>query len=227
MKITYLGQAGLRFETGKKTILIDPYLSDSVAESQPQNARRQPLDKRFLQCKPDMIVITHAHGDHYDKETLCHFLSDISDILVLSPYSVWTDIRKFGGKRNRYVMFNNGTEWTEDDIRFRAVKAEHSDIHAVGVIITAEEKNYYVTGDTLYNETVFESLPKIRFEAVFLPVNGQGNNMNFADAERFASRLRTRYVVPMHIGMFDDITADDWKCEHKRVPQIYREINLP
>lgn len=30
MKITWLGQAGLLFETGETTILVDPYLSNSV-----------------------------------------------------------------------------------------------------------------------------------------------------------------------------------------------------
>ena len=37
MKITWLGQAGLLFETNGKTILIDPYLSDSVAQIEPHN----------------------------------------------------------------------------------------------------------------------------------------------------------------------------------------------
>ena len=32
MKITWLGQAGLLFEIEDKTIVIDPYLSDSVAK---------------------------------------------------------------------------------------------------------------------------------------------------------------------------------------------------
>lgn len=226
MKITYLGQAGLCFESGGKTILVDPYLSNSVAQSQPQNVRRQPIDDRFLKIRPDIVVITHVHGDHYDKETLRHYLSDTSEILVLASFGAWMDVRRFGGDKNRYVMFNNGTEWMEGEIRFRAVKAEHSDIYAIGVVISAEDKNYYVTGDTLYNKAVFESLPQAEYEAVFLPVNGQGNNMNFTDAERFAARIQAKRVVPLHIGMFDDMTADAWRCENKRIPQIYREIDI-
>lgn len=226
MKITYLGQAGLLFETGGKVVLVDPYLSDSVAKTQPENARRQPIDERFLRLKPDVIVITHAHGDHYDKETLRHYLCDTGKMTVLSPYSVWTDVRKFGGSDVNYVLFDVDTAWTEGDVLFRAVKAEHSDAYAVGVIVSAEGKHYYVTGDTLYSERVFDSLPDVDFEAVFLPVNGRGNNMNFADAARFAARTKARYAVPLHIGMFDALTADGWACENKRIPQIYREIEL-
>ena len=38
MKITWLGQAGLLFETEKLTIMIDPYLSNSVEKINPMFA---------------------------------------------------------------------------------------------------------------------------------------------------------------------------------------------
>ena len=226
MKITWLGQAGLLFETCDKKIIIDPYLSDSVAKVQPQNYRRIPVDERFLQIKPDIIVLTHNHMDHTDKETLCHYLCENSKVLVFSPYSAWQEVRKFGGLKNNYVLFNNGTSWTENDIVFRAVKAEHSDEFAIGVIITAEGRNYYVTGDTLYNEKVFDSLPNEDVFAVFLPINGAGNNMNKTDAVRFSDRVKAKHTVPVHFGMFDDINAADFICKNKVIPKIYKEIIL-
>ncbi len=225
MKIIYLGQAGLLFETDNKIILIDPYLSDSVAKIQPNNYRRVPVDARFLELKPDIIVCTHNHADHMDKETLGRYLSENSEILVLAPYSAWKEIREFGGLKNNYVMFNVGTEWTEDNVSFQAVKAEHSDPYAIGVILSSEGENYYVTGDTLYNQEIFESLPKRSFEMVFLPINGKGNNMNCADAQRFMRKLEAKYAVPVHIGMFDEMTADDFQYEGKIIPKIYKEIN--
>ena len=226
MKITYLGQAGLLFETGGKMIIIDPYLSDSVAKIEPQNIRRTPIDERFLQINPDVIVVTHNHADHLNKETLCHYLTAESKTLVFAPCSAWKELRKFGGLRNNYICFNTGTTWTDGDTVFRAVKAEHSDEYAIGVIISAEDKNYYITGDTLYNERVFESLPDIKIDAVFLPVNGVGNNMNFADAKRFAQRINANRVVPIHIGTFDNLSAKDWDCENKVIPSLYKGINL-
>ena len=225
MKITYLGQAGLMFETNDKTIMIDPYLSNSVTKYEPKNDRRVAVDERFLSVKPSVIVITHNHLDHLDKETLCYYLKEDSNILVLAPKSSWQEIRKFGGNNN-YVFFNNGTTWTEEFATFRAVKAEHSDEYAIGVIITINGKNYYVTGDTLYSESVFDSLPKTPFECVFLPVNGVGNNMNFNDAKKFAERLNAKFVVPIHTGMFDDLKAEKLQIENKIIPVIYKEIVL-
>ena len=223
MKITWLGQAGLMLETGGKTILIDPYLSDNVKNFEPKNYRRVPVDERFLAIKPDVIVITHNHLDHLDKETLKYYLTDEASCLVLCPNGGWQEVRKFGGKSN-YVLFNTGTTWTEGGIVFRAVKAEHSDPFAIGVIITAEGKNYYITGDTLYNEQVFASLPNMPLEAVFLPINGVGNNMNATDAATFAARINAKYTVPFHVGLFDSIDPDTFTASNKIVPKIYHQI---
>lgn len=223
MKITWLGQAGLLMETGGKIILIDPYLSDNVKNFEPQNYRRVPVEERFLQIKPDVIVITHNHLDHLDKETLKHYLTEETSCLVLVPNGGWQEVRKFGGGSN-YVLFNSGTVWTEDTVRFTAVKAEHSDPCAIGVIISAEEKNYYITGDTLYNESVFASLPELPLEAVFLPINGLGNNMNATDAAIFAKRTGAKYAVPIHVGLFDTIDPNCFAFDNKIVPEIYREI---
>lgn len=225
MKITWLGQAGLLFETAGKTIVVDPYLSDNVRNFEPKNYRRVPVDESFLNIKPDVIVITHNHLDHLDKETLKYYLTENASCLVLAPNGAWQELRKFGGNSN-YVLFNNGTTWTEDDVIFRAVKAEHSDPYSIGVIISAEDKNYYITGDTLYSEQVFDSLPDMEFEAVFLPINGVGNNMNMTDAAMFAKRIKAKYTVPFHIEMFDYMSADNFVCKNKIVAKIYNVITF-
>ena len=226
MQITFLGQAGLLFETNGKKILIDPYLSDSVEKINPLNYRRIPVDPRFLAIKPDVIVVTHNHLDHLDKETLSHYLFEDSEVLVLAPEGSWQALRAFGGHKNNYVLFNGGTTWSEDFAAFRAVRAEHSDPNAIGVILTIEGKNCYVTGDTLYSERVFESLPKMPIDMLFLPVNGVGNNMNRADARRFAQRVGAKINVPIHIGMFDEIRPEDASLPNSKRLPIYVGVTV-
>ena len=145
-------------------------------------------------------------------------------MLVLAPGSVWSEVRKLGGKNN-YVLFNRHTVWTENGIRFTAVKAEHSDPTPIGVIIDDGERKYYITGDTLYNEEIFADIPHDIY-ALFLPVNGVGNNMNMVDAAAFAQRVGAEKVVPIHVGMFDEQKADDFACQNKIIPEIYKEIKL-
>ena len=224
MKIIWLGQAGLLFIKNGFKIMIDPYLSDSVEKINPASFRRQAVDESLFEIKPDVMIFTHNHLDHYDPETVCRFISADTNIVVLSPASVWQEVRKIGGNNN-YIQFNRHTVWTENGIKFTAVKAEHSDISAIGVIIDDGDKKYYVTGDTLYNEEIFGDIPNDIY-AVFLPVNGVGNNMNMTDAARFAKRINAERTVPMHIGMFDEITADEFDCENKIIANIYEEIKL-
>ena len=70
MKITYLGQAGFLFEKDGFKIMIDPYLSNSVEAINPKNYRRVAVDESLFNIKPDVMVFTHNHLDHYDKETV-------------------------------------------------------------------------------------------------------------------------------------------------------------
>ena len=224
MKVIWLGQAGLLMETEDVRILIDPYLSDSVAAINPKNKRRVAVEEKFLGIRPDVLICTHNHLDHTDPETLKHYLDCDGGITVLAPEAAWQEVRKFGHDHN-YVRFNRHTQWSYGSVRFTAVKAEHSDPHPIGVIIEAEGKVLYVTGDTLYNTEIFADLPK-GIDVVFLPVNGVGNNMNMADAKRFCERIGAKKAVPMHCGLFDSIDMRQFEYEPKVVPVVYEEIAL-
>lgn len=224
MKITYLGQGGLLFEGCGIKIMLDPYFSDSVGKTQPQKRRRVPMDPLFWEVHPDILIFTHNHLDHYDPETAEKLITHQTNITVLAPTSVWHEVRKLGGNNN-YVLFDRRTQWTEGGIRFTAVRAAHSDPYAIGILLDDGEKTYYVTGDTLYNTEIFADLPN-NIDVVFLPVNGVGNNMNMTDAARFAKDIGARKVVPIHIGMLDNLSAEDFACKNKVIPEIYKEIIL-
>lgn len=223
-KVTYIGQAGLLFEKDGVVVMIDPYLSDYVEKVEPRNFRRQPVDESLFDIKPDIMIFTHDHIDHYDPETAPRFITKDSRVTVLGPSSVMK-IARIRDSENNFVQFNAGTTWTEKGFKFTAVPAEHSDPFAVGVIIDDGERKYYVTGDTLYSERIFPLLPKDIF-AIFLPVNGKGNNMNMTDAADFARRVGAKHVVPIHVGMFDEIDPRGFECENRVIPEIYKEIKF-
>ena len=224
MKITYLGQAGLLLESKGLRIMVDPYLSNSVVKVNPANYRRQPIDEGFFSLRPDVMLFTHDHLDHYDPETAERFLQTYTSMTVLAPGTAWDKARQCGNGNN-YVLFNRHTRWTEGHLRFTAVKASHSDPFAIGVIVEDGEKTYYITGDTLYNSEIFADIPK-NIDVLFLPVNGVGNNMNFTDAAAFAEKIGAKIPVPFHVGMFDELSAADWNFEPKVIPTIYKEIEL-
>lgn len=227
MKITWLGQAGLLFEKNGKTVMVDPYLSDSVVKVNPLNYRRVPVKESLFDITPDVMIFTHDHLDHYDPETAPRFFAKTDkQMLVLCPASVWQKARTHGGGHN-YVQFDRMTEWTAYGMRFSAVHAEHSDPCAIGVVIEDRDtgKTYYITGDTLYNKKVFADLPD-GLDVIFLPVNGVGNNMNATDAARFFKASGAKMAVPLHVGMFDENTPDIFEAQPRVLPEIYKEIKL-
>lgn len=224
MKITYLGQAGYFFESSGCKIMIDPYLSNSVVKVNPKNYRRYPVEEWAFSLKPDVMIFTHDHLDHYDPETVPHFITPQSNITVLAPRSVFDKVRLLGGSNN-YVLFDAGTQWTQTGITFTAVTAKHSDPHAIGVILNNGQRKYYHTGDTLYSEEIFKELPEDIY-TLFLPVNGVGNNMNMDDAARFAQKVGAQKIVPMHTGLFDSLNATDFSLSNKVIGVPFKTLQL-
>lgn len=227
MKFTWLGQAGILLERDGACILIDPYLSDCIGQKDPTRHRRIPISEECFDITPDVMIFTHDHIDHYDPESAPRFLQRTEKAMsVLAPMAVWPKARAFGGPHN-YVQFNRYTEWTERDLRFKAVKAEHSDPHPIGVIIEdlLDGRTYYITGDTLYNGAIFDDITG-QIDFLFLPINGAGNNMNAVDAARFATRINAKTAIPIHFGMYDDLDPTCFSYPSVIIPKPYKSILL-
>ena len=224
MQITWLGQAGFLVEAGEISIVIDPYLSNSIGEKNPQKNRKTPIHPQFLKIKPNVICVTHNHIDHLDKQSLNLLLSDNTGALLLSPFSCWGELRLYEG--HNAVLFDEETEWTVGGVNLKAVKAVHSDEKAIGVLIKADGKTAYFTGDTLYSEKVIRAVGNEKIDAVFVPINGKGNNMNAVDAARFVKVIKAKRAFPMHYGMFDEINPKIFVCENATVMQVYEPFEL-
>ena len=229
MKVTWLTQAGLYFENERIKILVDPYLSNSVGERNPKKNRRIAVDERFFDVKPDVIIVTHNHLDHLDPDTLGKFLTpDADPITVLAPESAFNRLLDFGGDHN-YVLLAPHSVWSEKGVTFYAVHAEHSDRSAVGFIIDDGNETFYVSGDTLYNYDVIDDVLDLVEDGVsyaFLPINGVGNNMNAQDAADFAYEIGARCAVPLHYGLFDNISPDTFDFDDKLLLETFKEIKL-
>ena len=229
MKVTWLTQAGLLFETDKIKIMVDPYLSDSVGKKNPKKHRRIEVEERFFDSAPDIVIITHDHLDHLDPETLDRLIGEAKKPLtVISPENAYLRLREYGGEHN-YVLLAPHSVWSERGVTIYAVKAEHSDRTAAGYIIDDGEKTYYVSGDTLYNYDVIDDVLELVDSGVdyaFLPINGVGNNMNAKDAADFAYEIGARCAVPVHWGLFDSLDPAEFDFEDSLILTPWQETAL-
>lgn len=229
MKVTWLTQAGLLFESDKITVLVDPYLTDALGEECEEKRRRMPVREEYFDVCPDVILITHSHRDHLDPGTLAHYLgADRAPVTVLAPRLSYEKLRELGGPHN-YVQLDPHSVWSECGVTFYSVSAAHSDRTACGFIIDDGDKTYYVSGDTLYNFDVIDDVLDLAPSGVdyaFLPINGKGNNMNARDAADFAYEIGANAAVPLHYGLFDDIDPADFDFEDARVLAPYEATEL-
>lgn len=229
MRVTWLTQAGLLFENESLKIMVDPYLSDSVGEKDPKKKRKVPVDERFFDVYPDVVLITHAHFDHLDPQTLLRVLSGTKKtVTILAGASAYAKLLTLGLEHN-IVLLAPHSVYSIGGITFYSVKAEHSDRDAVGFILDDGEKTYYVSGDTLYNFDVIDDCLDLVEDGVdyaFLPINGVGNNMNAKDAADFAYEIGAKVAIPIHYGLFDNIDPEEFDFDDRQILAPYEEVEL-
>ena len=207
MKITWLGQLGLLIEGKTSTVMVDPYLTDSLFERVGERCRRLvPPDEKYLDVHPDMLLLTHDHSDHLDVPSLRRVLDTDKRVDVLCSANAWKKARSEVGGGHNYISVPPGTEWSREDCHVRAVSAVHSDETAVGYLLHMDGVAVYISGDTLYDERIVREINE-SIDVMFVVMNGVGNNMNYIDAVRMAQKIAPKLVIPVHWGLFEAMSA--------------------
>lgn len=194
MKIKFLGQSGYIIKTEKTEIIIDPYLSDSVnrVAGRPR-ILPVPINPKDIKC--GAVICTHNHLDHLDPDTV----KDINNgQFFITTNEGKTELEKLG-KTNTAVL-NTDESIVVGDIELTAVFADHT-VEAFGLIVKSENKILYFSGDTLYNEKLFE-IAEYKPDITFICINGRLGNMNVEEALVVAEKIGAKINIPNHYDMF-------------------------
>lgn len=229
MKVTWLTHAGLLFENDGISILVDPYLSDSLGDKDPSKKRRIPVEEKYLGISPDVILITHSHPDHLDRATLDRYLRGAEKtVTVMANATAYGELTKIGYDHN-LVLLAPHSVYSVGGVTFYAVKAEHTERDAVGFIIDDADKTYYVSGDTLYNFDVIDDCLDLVEDGVdyaFLPISGTHNNMNPKDASDFAYEIGAKAAIPTHYGLFDEVDPEEFDFDDRVIIKPFEPTEL-
>ena len=195
MKIRFLGQSGYLLKSGNTEIIIDPYLSDSVnrVAGRPRTLPI-PINPKDIRC--DAVICTHNHLDHLDPDT-------VSEIQP-NQYFITTnegveELKKLG--RKNAAALNVGDSINVGNFNITAVFADHT-VEAFGLIIKAENKTLYFSGDTLFNEKLFR-IADYKPNLTFICINGRLGNMNVNEALITAKKIGAKINIPNHYDMFE------------------------
>ncbi len=195
MKIQPIGQSGYVIKSGNSEIIIDPYLSDSVNRVAGR-PRMLPIfiDPKSIRC--DAVICTHNHLDHLDPETVEQI--DEKQFYITTAEGV-EKLKELGRSNAKYLA--EGESIIVGDFRITAVFALHS-CEAMGVIVEAEGKRLYFSGDTLFDERLF-GIAEYKPDVTFICINGRLGNMNVEDAITTAKKIGAPINIPAHYDMFE------------------------
>ncbi|HEY4202495.1 MAG TPA: MBL fold metallo-hydrolase [Devosiaceae bacterium] len=179
-----INHASLVLRFGTLTVYCDPVGNPDLYKALP---------------RPDLILITHEHGDHLNAETLAALVA--ADTAIIGAKLALSQLQ--GDLAARSTVIAQGETQTFKGLRIEAIPAhnlaeERQKFHPKGVgngyILSLGGKRLYVSGDT---EDVPEMLALKDIDVAFLPMNlpYTMTGKQAADATRI---FRPRIVYPFH-----------------------------
>jgi len=187
LQITFVGHGTLMLGFGGKTIHVDPFGRLADYSTMP---------------KADLVLITHAHGDHLDPAALAAVRTPATQVVVAPVCK---------GKVEGAIVIQNGEQKQVAGIAILAVPAYnivhkrkdgtpyHPKGEGNGYVLTFGDTRVYVAGDT---ENVPEMKALQNIAVAFLPMNLPYTMTPemVADAAR---SFRPRILYPYHYGDTD------------------------
>jgi L-ascorbate metabolism protein UlaG (beta-lactamase superfamily) len=226
MQFAWVGQAGFLFKTNHVRLGIDLYLSDSLAKKYQGGEfphRRMvdvPIQPETL-TDLDVVLCSHGHTDHMDKETLTALFNDGKGPLVIAPrYEVYR-LLEMGIPAQRIIGLNEGESFhMQEGLTIHAIPAAHEEltydawghIKALGFVVDMGFVSWYHSGDTVLFPSLCESVKTWNPAICFLPVNGKKphltekgiiGNLSITEAGDLAKDIGVSLLIPHHYGMFD------------------------
>lgn len=208
MKLSFHGQSTIYFESNDKKVIVDPFISGND---------KSDLDEQTLDV--DYIILTHGHGDHFGDVVE---LANRNHATVIGSAEVQGYLTTYHGIEHAHGM-NIGGKYQFDFGTVKFVQSFHSSSYTnedgipvylgmpMGVIIEAEGKTIYHSGDTgLFSDMklIAERHP---VDVCFIPI-GDNFTMGIEDASYAINEfIKPKISVPIHYNTFPLIEQDPQK----------------
>ncbi len=208
LQITFIGHGTLMFQFQNKVIHVDPVSRYGDYSKLP---------------RADLILVTHAHGDHFDPETIAKIRKKSTDIVVAPVLD---------GKVSGSITMKNGETKTVQGLKIEAIPAYnivhkrdngqlyHPKGEGNGYIITFGNKRIYVAGDT-ENTPEMKALKNI--DIAFLPMN-LPYTMTPEMVADAAKAFQPKILYPYHYGDTDPQKLVDLLKEDKNIEVRVRDM---
>lgn len=199
VSLWFLGQAGYYMKSGERTLLIDPYLSDSAGRRNPPSSRSYPVPVDPAEVKADIFIVTHDHIDHLDPETIEPYRHKDTTMFV-SPRHAAKTLARLGVPQSNITVIDQGDEAEVLGIRIKGVFALPTGpdcLDTCGYLITfANGKSVYHTADTAFCPLLLKAAP--RADVLLTCINGKWGNLHIDEAIELTLAVKPKFVIPNH-----------------------------
>jgi len=246
----WLGQAGFWLDLPSIKILIDPYLSNSLATKYAGTRfpHQRMVPPPLAVCdlpKPDLVLITHAHTDHMDPETLAPLANRFPKLSFMVPQAKLDVAKERIGDNANFIPVDAGrvidigerTTITVFPASHEKIDLNPEGLHPyLGYGISSDNLRIFHPGDTILFPELEERVSKFQPDIALLPVNGRDQhrsengipgNMSLEEAISFCQRINISTMVAHHFGMFDFNTIDPALIERQANQSDKLEILRP
>ena len=199
LKIVFEGHACFTLQSKEgPTILLDPYISGNPA------CAKKPAD-----FKPDLILVSHGHGDHLGDALE---IAAAADATLAGPVDLWqtqntADLKIIGFNMGGSFEFMGSYIYMAPAWHGSNVDGAYAGL-ACGYMIRIEGKTIYFAGDTALFGDMDAVLSRFEIDYALLPIGGY-YTMDPKDAITAAQWLRAKTVIPMHYNTFPVISQDE------------------
>jgi L-ascorbate metabolism protein UlaG (beta-lactamase superfamily) len=147
--------------------------------------------------KPDLILITHPHEDHFRIDVIKQYLAANGNATLVAPEDAAKKAEASGITNVKAVL--PGQSYEVAGIQFQTVPAyflegsSHPKQNGwVGYVLQVNGRRYYITGDT----QMVPEIAAVRADVVFPLVFGCGGNI--PNALKITDAVKATLAVPVH-----------------------------
>jgi L-ascorbate metabolism protein UlaG (beta-lactamase superfamily) len=212
--LSWIGHSTFLINIEGTMVLTDPVFSDKIgvrllsATIGPARFVAPALQARELPHL-DLVLVSHAHMDHYDVPSLSSLPRDVPTIMARDTGEF---VDGLGLTQLREIDW--GQTAVVDGLRIEALPVKHwgrrypwdRDRGYNAFLLSKHKRSVLFAGDTAYSEQLLAALKGRRPDVVMLPIGGYNPYiMSHADPEQVWSMfqaMRGRYLVPMHWRTF-------------------------
>ena len=151
MRVTLLGHASILVEMDGVTCLMDPVFEDPFEEGAVVSCPKRAIDAAKLP-KIDVLILSHAHLDHFDIPTLARLSRDC-DVLCPKDHQIVYVLNELGFKRVRATDPN--THIVFPTYSFFTTRSHVTNVIEFGVVFKDSSGTFWNQVDTvLFAETI-------------------------------------------------------------------------